>query len=77
VNRRVPADHDDLHFLGGFDLAKAFERLVDQLPMTSSAGGKTTVINATFENHGVIGSRHEVENWLVDSLDQLKRRGRI
>jgi TP901 family phage tail tape measure protein len=56
---------------------KAFERLVDQLPLTAAGGGKTTVVNATFENHGVIGSRHEVENWLVDSLDQLKRRGRI
>lgn len=29
------------------------------------------------ENHGVIGSKQETENWLVDSLDQLKRKNRL
>jgi hypothetical protein len=35
------------------------------------------VIHLTVENHGVIGSRQEVENWLVSSLDQIGRKNRV
>jgi hypothetical protein len=58
----------------------AFEKLVGALTHSSlggSASRVTTIERLVVENHGVIGSRHETENWLVDSLDQLKRRGRI
>lgn len=57
----------------------AFERLVDRLPLAASGGGGTTIVvnDPHFHNHGVIGSKHELYDWLVDSLDQLKRRGRI
>lgn len=57
----------------------AFEHLVGALttrPLTAGGGG-TTVIHATFENHGVIGSQHELENWFVRTTDTLKRKGRI
>lgn len=40
----------------------------------SAAAGSITVV---LENHGVIGSQAEVENWLSGSLDNLRRRGRI
>ncbi len=55
----------------------AFERLVSKLP--SSGGGSSALVieRLVLENHGVIGSQHELENWLVDSLDQLRRKGRI
>lgn len=36
-----------------------------------------SVIHLTVENHGVIGSRLEVENWLVETLDQLRRQNRL
>lgn len=35
------------------------------------------VVHLTVENHGVIGSRRETEDWLVSSLDQLRRKGRL
>lgn len=45
---------------------------------TAGLGGAGVVIqNLVLENHGVIGSRNEVENWLVDSLTDLKRKGRL
>lgn len=45
---------------------------------TAGLGGAGIVIqNLVLENHGVIGSQHEVENWLVDSLTDLKRKGRL
>lgn len=40
-------------------------------------GGGLTIQNLVLENHGVIGSQYEVENWLVESLESLKRKGRI
>lgn len=55
----------------------AFERLVDRLEGHGGAGGGSTVIHAHFHNHSIIGSQHEMENWLVNSFDQLQRRGRI
>jgi SLT domain-containing protein len=54
----------------------AFERLVNHLP-AGGAGGGAVIKELHLHNHGVIGSRHEVENWLVDSIDQLHRKGRI
>jgi SLT domain-containing protein/phage-related protein len=41
----------------------------------ATAGG--SVVHLTVENHGVIGSRQETENWLVESLDQLRRKRRL
>jgi hypothetical protein len=55
----------------------AFERLVDHLAVGSAGGGGTTIIHAHFHNHGVIGSKHELENWFVSTTDTLKRKGRI
>lgn len=49
----------------------------DSMRMTRSAGGGITIENVVIENHGVIGSRQEVENWLVESLTTLKRKGRL
>lgn len=40
-------------------------------------GGGVVIERLVLENHGVIGSQHEVENWLVDSLTDLKRKGRL
>jgi hypothetical protein len=54
----------------------AFENLVDTLAHPAASGG-TTIINATFENHGVIGSKRETEDWLVTSFGNLQRTGRI
>ena len=48
------------------------ERVV---PMTGGGGGNT--VHLTVVNHGVIGSRAETEAWLTDTLDNLKRRGKI
>lgn len=45
---------------------------------TAGMGRSTTVIERlVVENHGVIASRREAEDWLVESLDQLRRKGRI
>jgi len=54
----------------------AFERLVSRLSPAGADGG-VTVKELHLHNHGVIGSKHEVENWLVVSIDQLKRKGRF
>ena len=40
-------------------------------------GGGLHVDRLVLENHGVIGSQHEVEDWLVASLTTLKRKGRL
>lgn len=39
--------------------------------------GAPVIEKLVLENHGVIGSQREVEDWLVSSLDQLRRKGRI
>jgi SLT domain-containing protein/phage-related protein len=36
-----------------------------------------SVLHLTVENHGVIGSKQEVLDWLVQSLEQLDRRNRL
>lgn len=42
------------------------------------AGGRgVTIERLVLENHGVIGSRQETEDWLVESLDTLRRKGRF
>jgi TP901 family phage tail tape measure protein len=57
----------------------AFERLVDKLPHGGRGGGGDGLVIQRVElhNHGVIGSQHEVEDWLVGSFDRLQRKGRI
>jgi len=57
-----------------------FERMITGggVARTAAPAGSTVVIEKlVLENHGVIGSRQEVENWLVTTLDQLRRKGRI
>lgn len=44
---------------------------------SAGIGGPTVIERLVLENHGVIGSQYEVENWLVDSLDSLRRKGRL
>lgn len=59
---------------------RAFDRLVAHLTTGGQAGGGgTTVVvdKLILENHGVIGSKYELENWLVTSLDTLRKKGRI
>jgi hypothetical protein len=57
---------------------EAFERLVNHLPAQNNGGGSTLVIERlVLENHGVIGSQHELQNWFTEMFDQLKRRGRL
>lgn len=48
-----------------------------QTARIGGAGAGLVIERLVLENHGVISSQHEVENWLVDSLDQLRRKGRI
>ncbi|MER7488712.1 transglycosylase SLT domain-containing protein [Streptomyces sp. NPDC126497] len=43
----------------------------------ASPAGGGGVVHLTVENHGVIASRREAEDWLVASLDQLRRRNRL
>lgn len=40
-------------------------------------GGGGSVVYVTLENHGVIGSKTETEKWLSDSLEQLRRKGKL
>lgn len=42
-----------------------------------SGGRGVTIERLVLENHGVIGSRQETEDWLVESLDTLRRKGRF
>jgi len=56
----------------------AFERLVDHTVSGRTGGGPTIMIDKlVLENHAVIGSKQELQNWLVDAVDQLQRRKRI
>lgn len=57
----------------------AFERLVDHTTRNggASTGGNTVIQKLVFENHGVMGSQHEVHNFLVGAFTELERRGRI
>jgi hypothetical protein len=52
-------------------------RILNARRTAGLAGGAGLVIERlVLENHGIIGSRQEVENWLVDALTTLKRKGR-
>lgn len=57
----------------------AFENLVGAItgPRTAAPSGGLTVQRLVIENHGVIGSQREAEDWLVSSLTQLKRKNRL
>lgn len=57
----------------------AFENLVGALtsPSRSTSTGGTTIERLVIENHGVIASRQEAEDWLVSSLDSLRKKKRI
>ena len=44
---------------------------------TAGLGGGLVIERLVLENHGVIGSQYEVENWLVETLTTLKRKGRL
>ncbi|GIE30181.1 hypothetical protein Ait01nite_032260 [Actinoplanes italicus] len=46
-------------------------------PMHGGGAGGGTSVTIVLENHGVIGSPAEVDNWLSGAVDNLKRRGRI
>jgi TP901 family phage tail tape measure protein len=69
------------HWLGedGPELAKlpAGTRIRSSASSARHAPGTPSVIHLTVENHGVIGSRLEVENWLVATLDTLQRQRRL
>lgn len=61
----------------------SFDRLVNAIASPSggavaAAGGPSIVIDKlVLENHGVIASRQEAENWLVTALEDLGRKNRI
>lgn len=58
----------------------SFDRLVNALvrPGHGGSGGPSILIQRlVLENHGVIGSRAEAENWLVGALDDLGRKNRV
>jgi TP901 family phage tail tape measure protein len=59
----------------------AFENLVGALThparVGSVAGGGITIDKLVVENHGVIASRQEAEDWLVGALTTLKRKNRL
>lgn len=56
----------------GVNLSRKPEAVLTQEQL--AAVGGTTVI---LENHGVIGSQSELDQWLADSLTRLRGRGRI
>jgi SLT domain-containing protein len=59
----------------------AFERLVSKLPAGAGGGrgggGGGIHIEHLHVDAGVIGSQHEMENWLVRTTVNLKKKGRI
>lgn len=69
------------HWLGedGPELAKlpAGTRIRSNRASVRQAAASPAVIHLTVENHGVIGSRHEVENWLVATLERLRTQRRL
>jgi SLT domain-containing protein len=44
---------------------------------TAALAGAAQAVDLHFHNHGVIGSQREVEDWLVESIDNLKRKKRF
>lgn len=45
--------------------------------VAAGGGGGINIERLVVENHGVIGSRQETEDWLVESLSTLQRKGRL
>lgn len=52
-------------------------RILNSQRTAGLGGGGLTIQNLILENHGVIGSRQEVEDWLVASLTDIGRKGRV
>jgi hypothetical protein len=46
-------------------------------PMWQNAGSGGGSVTVVLENHGVIGSRMELQTWLEGSVNDLKRKGKI
>ena len=69
------------HWVGedGPELAKlpAGTRIRSAPASARQAPAATSVVHLTVENHGVIGSRQETEDWLAGALDQLRRKNRL
>lgn len=69
------------HWLGedGPELAKlpAGTKIRSARASARTQPATPSVVHLTVENHGVIGSRQEVLNWLVGSLDTLERQRRL
>jgi TP901 family phage tail tape measure protein len=58
----------------------AFDNLVSAITAPSAPagnGGGITINRLVLENHGVIASKQEAEDWLVGSLVTLKRKNRL
>lgn len=59
----------------------SFDRLVNAIATpsggTGTAGPAIVIDKLVLENHGVIASRQEAENWLVSALEDLGRKNRI
>lgn len=57
----------------------AFENLVGALagPGPSTGSGSLTIDRLVIENHGVIASKQEAEDWLTAALVSLKRKNRL
>lgn len=52
-------------------------RILNSRRSAGVLGGTVVVERLVVENHGVIASRREAEDWLVASMDTLRRKGRI
>lgn len=52
-------------------------RILNAQKTAGLGGAGLNIERLVLENHGVIGSQHEVENWLVESLTDLKRKNRL
>jgi SLT domain-containing protein len=69
------------HWVGemGRELMKlpAGTRIRSARTSTRQAPGGASVIHLHVENHGVLGSKREVEDWLVGTLDNLGRQRRL
>ncbi len=53
------------------------ERVLSHAQTVSGVGAGSPTIVINLANHGVLGSRAEVDNWLAAGVDRLKSRGRI
>lgn len=52
-------------------------RILNSRRSAGVLGGGTVIEKLVVENHGVIASRREAEDWLVSTLDDLRRKKRI